>query len=187
MMKEVIAKRYAKALFEAIPQELLQRELNPTLEILEGMRQIFKTNENFRHLMLSPRFNREKKTEVLQSLLESVSSGQFSTTLVKFFDYLVRKNRFQYMPEISRAFSSLVNDYMEIITVPVRTAKEPSVEEKEQIQRGVESVTGRKVAVEWSVDPLLIGGMVAQVGEAVIDGSIKGKLETFRRILLPHA
>ena len=181
MVKEVVARRYAKALFEVISADPSQGNLNQTLNILEEVCRILKEHEDFRHLMLNPRFDRATKLRVLRTLLESASGGQASAPAFKFFDHLVRKNRLQCLAEISRAFSVLVDQFQGVITVPVWSAREPSDEEKEGVSRRIQSVTGRTVKVLWSVNPSLIGGLMVRVGEAVVDGSFRGQLQAFRR------
>lgn len=181
MIKEVVARRYARALFEVINADLSQRDLNQTLLVLEEVCRILKEHTDFRHLMLNPRFDRATKLRVLRTLLDSASGGEASGPVLKFFEHLVRKNRLQCLPEISRAFSVLVDHFQGVIKVPVWSAREPSDEEKEEVRRRIQSVTGRTVKVLWSVNPSLIGGMMVRVGEAVVDGSFRGQLQAFRR------
>ena len=134
--------------------------------------------------MLSPRFDRVTKVIVLRKLLETASGGQPSGPLVKFFEHLVRKNRFQNLAEISRAFSALVDQFQGVVRVPVWTAREFTEEEQEPVRQGIQSITGRMVNLKWTVNPSLIGGLRVQVGEAVVDGSIRGQLQAFRRRLV---
>ncbi len=213
-MKQIVAKRYAKALFQVIqpgpsdvgaradkaktgppmpphptlalaePEARLWEELDRTLKSLRQVSKIFNEHDDFRHIMLNPGFDRETKIRVLKALLEKI---QTSGWVVKFLDYLVRKNRFSYLEEISRAFSALMDKFLGMMTVPISTAKELSREEQEALRRGIESVTGRKVQVQWSVNPSLIGGMVVRMGEAVADGSILGQLQAVRRTLISAA
>ena len=103
---------------------------------------------------------------------------------MRFLEYLVRKNRFRYLAQITQAFGVLVGEFQGMITVPISTVKELSQQEQETVRQGIESVTGRKVQVQWSFNPSLIGGMVVQVGEAVVDGSIFGQLQAIRRKLM---
>ena len=180
-MKQIVAKRYAKALFQVMRPDQSREELDRTLKSLRQGSQIFKEHDDFRHIMLNSGFDRETKIRVLKALLEKI---QTSGWVVKFLDYLVRKNRFSYLEEISRAFSALMDEFLGMMTVPISTAKELSHEEQEALRRGIESVTGRKVQVQWSVNPSLIGGMVVRMGEAVADGSILGQLQAVRRKLV---
>ncbi len=195
-MKQIVAKRYAKALFQIIlpgslpprpthalaePEARLQEELERTLKTLLQAGQAFKEHDDFRHVMLNPGFDRESKIRVLKAFLEKI---QASGPVVKFLEYLIRKNRFRYLEEMSRAFSALIDEFLGIITVPISTAREPSREEQEALRQRLESATGRKVQVQWSVNPSLIGGMVIRVGEAVVDGSILGQLQAVRKRLV---
>jgi F-type H+-transporting ATPase subunit delta len=204
-MKQIVAKRYAKALFQIIqpgpssvkaplpprstpalaePEARLQEELERSLKILRQVGQAFKEHDDFRHIMLNPAFDREVKIRALKALLEKI---QASGPVIKFLEYLIRKNRFGYLGEISRAFSVLMGEFLGIITVPINTARELSQEEEESLRQHLESATGRKVQMQWSVNPSLIGGMVIRVGETVVDGSILGQLQAIRRMLISTA
>ncbi len=204
-MKQIVAKRYAKALFQTVqpgpldvgaplpphptlalaePEARLQEELDRTLKILRQVGQAFKEHDDFRHIMLNPGFDQEIKIRVLKAFLEKI---QASGPVVKFLEYLIRRNRFGYLEEISRSFSALMDEFLRIIRVPISTARELSREEQETLRQHLESATGRKVQMQWSVNPSLIGGMVIRMGEAVVDGSILGQLQAIRRSLIRTA
>lgn len=178
MVKKAVAKRYAKALFEMRRAE--PSELGPSLEGLKKIAEQFKTHAAFRHLLLSPRFDRETKIRVFQAILRRAGAGP---QVADFLVHLVRRNRFQLIGEISQAFEGLVDDFNRVVTVPVRTAREPSAEDRQGLQQRIESVLGRKVRVRWAVDDALIGGIVLRIGDAVVDGSIRGQLEALRKRL----
>lgn len=183
-MKDVVAKRYAKALFHVIGRDPSGKDLERFGKILEDLAATFRTHTHFRHLMLNPRFDRETRLKVLESILGSLAGEQVRGPLARFVELLVRKNRFQYITEISKAFAALVDESRGVITVPIYTAKELYQQAQDEVRRGIESLTGRKVQVRWSVDPSLIGGMVIQVGETVVDGSVRGRLEAIRKKLV---
>lgn len=207
-MKQIVAKRYAKALFQTVqpgpsgmgaphptpalarrgglaePAARMQEELDRTFSVLRQVGQAFKEHDDFRHIMLNPGFDREIKIRTLKAVLEKI---QARGPVVKFLEYLIRKNRFRYLEEISRAFSTLMDEFLGIITVPINTARELSREEQEALGRRLESATGQKVRMQWSVNPSLIGGIVIRVGEAVVDGSILGQLQAIRRALISPA
>jgi F-type H+-transporting ATPase subunit delta len=194
VVKEIVARRYAKALFQAIqpgPSDAGARAevgaihelslLSLTLKVLVAVTQAFKEQDYFRHAMLNPGFDREAKVQALKVLLERM---QASGPVVRFVEYLVRKNRFRYLGQITQAFAALVDEFQGIIKVPISIAKELSLEEQETVRRGLESIIGRKVQVQWSVNPSLIGGMMIRVGEAVVDGTVLGQLQAIRRKLV---
>ncbi len=184
MIKDIVAKRYAKALFHVIGKDPSGKDLERSGKILEDLAAAFRTHTHFRHLMLNPRFDRETRLKVLESILGSIAGGQVRGPLARFVELLVKKNRFQYMTEISKAFAALVNESRGVITVPIYTAKELSQQDRDEVRRSIEALTGRKVQVRWSMDPSLIGGMVVQVGETVVDGSVRGRLEAIRKKLV---
>jgi F-type H+-transporting ATPase subunit delta len=134
--------------------------------------------------MLNPAFDQEVKISVLKAFLEKI---QANGPAVKFLEYLVRKNRCGYLEEISRSFSIMMDEFLKIIRIPISTARELSREEQETLRQHLEAATGRKVEMQWSVNPSLIGGMVVRIGEAVVDGSILGQLQAIRRSLIKTA
>jgi F-type H+-transporting ATPase subunit delta len=184
VVKEIVTRRYAKALFQVIQSDQSAEELDPTLKILEAVSRAFKEQDYFRHAMLNPGFDREAKVQALKALLEKM---QVSGPVVRFLEYLVRKNRFRYLGQITQAFAALVAEFQGIITVSISTARELSREEQETVTRDIESITGRKVQVQWSVNPSLIGGMMIRVGEAVVNGSVQGQLVALRKSLISQA
>ena len=213
MIKQIVAKRYAKAIFQIVqsgpsreahgneakagppmsprpmlapakPEARLEKELDRTLKILRQASQAFKEHVSFRHIMLNPAFDQEVKISVLKAFLEKI---QANGPAVKFLEYLVRKNRCGYLEEISRSFSIMMDEFLKIIRIPISTARELSREEQETLRQHLEAATGRKVEMQWSVNPSLIGGMVVRIGEAVVDGSILGQLQAIRRSLIKTA
>jgi F-type H+-transporting ATPase subunit delta len=181
MVKEVVAKRYAKALFQVFSSNQLEENLERTLLVLQAVAQAFKEHDTFKNVMLHPGIDHEIKIRALKVILEKMQAGG---PVVRFLEYLVKKNRFRYLAQITQAFCLLVSEFQGMITVPINTAKELSEQEQETVRRGIESVTGRKVQVQWSLNPSLIGGMVVHVGEAVVDGSIFGQLQAIRRKMM---
>ncbi len=177
-MKEIIAKRYAKALFAVIRDEEGAEGLDGTLDAMKALSAAFEQQPHFRHLILNPRFDREEKIGVTKTVLADL---QIRGQLMRFCEYLIRKNRFQHLPGISRAYSVLVEQFHGVMTIPVTAAAQPSPQDEEAVRRKLESVTGKKVRLQWKIDPALIGGLIVQVGEARVDGSIRGQLETFKR------
>ena len=181
MIKKAVSKRYARAIFDLVQPEAAGGDLEPTLKSLEEVAETFRTHGPFRHLMLSPRFDRESKIRVFRGILERMQVGAL---VERFLIHLVKRNRFQLIEEMAQAFATLVADFRRVITVPVRTAREPSTQDREALKQRLESMTRRTVQVDWAVDSSLIGGMIIRIGETVVDGSIQGQLEAMRKKLV---
>ncbi len=181
MIKKAVARRYARALFEIVRDEPSDQGLEQSLGILKETAETFKTQVSFRHLMLSPQFNRESKVRVFQSLLKQSQAG---ATVTKFLILLVKRNRFRLIEEVVEAFSALVAEFRQVLTVPVLTAKSPTEADQSSMKQRIEALLNRTVELQWTVDASLLGGAVVRIGETVVDGSVRGQLAAMRKKLV---
>jgi F-type H+-transporting ATPase subunit delta len=93
-----------------------------------------------------------------------------------FLNLLVRKKRAEILPEIAVAYKTMVDEAKNISHGNVISAIELTDKLKQNVQKILEKLTGKKVELTTSVDPTIIGGIIAQVGDLVLDGSIKTQL-----------
>ncbi len=93
-----------------------------------------------------------------------------------FLTLLVQKKRIVILPEIAEEFQVMVDSEKNISHGHVISAIELSAELQENVQATLEKLTGKKVKLTSSVDPSIIGGIIAKVGDLVLDGSIKTQL-----------
>ena len=88
------------------------------------------------------------------------------------------------MPEIAEAFRRLLNEHRGIAVAQVTTAVPIDERQKATIASRLGQRVGKTVTVETRVDPEILGGVIAQIGDNVIDGSVRGRLERLRRALI---
>jgi F-type H+-transporting ATPase subunit delta len=93
-----------------------------------------------------------------------------------FLNLLVRKKRAEILPEIAAAYQTMVDEAKNISHGNVISAIELSDTLKANVQTILEKLTGKKVELTTSVDSSIIGGIIAKVGDLVLDGSIKTQL-----------
>ncbi len=96
--------------------------------------------------------------------------------LTRFLDLLVEKKRADILPDIAHEMRVMVDHEQNISHGSVVSAIELDDGLKGKIQETLEKITGTKVILETSVDPSIIGGVIAKVGDLVLDGSIKTQL-----------
>ena len=97
-----------------------------------------------------------------------------------FLTLLVQKKRAAIIPEIAESFQVMVDEDKNISHGMVVSAIELTAELREKIQDTLEKLTGKKVELTASVDPSIIGGIVAKVGDVVLDGSIRTQLASLK-------
>ena len=114
----------------------------------------------------------------------ATASAALSDVTFGFLSVVAEKNREDSILPILREFSALYHTKKGIGTARVQTAKELSPEKKEAVYQKLLRSTGLKtLEVEYEVDPTLIGGMVIFVGDRMIDGSVKTKLNRMEKEL----
>jgi F-type H+-transporting ATPase subunit delta len=102
------------------------------------------------------------------------------TPIRNFLGLLIDRNRLDLLEEIVSTYEALLDEKLGIVKARVTTALELDANQREQIAARLHTLTGKKVRMETVVDPSLIGGLVAQVGSTIYDGSIRQQLQTFK-------
>jgi len=166
----ILAKRYAKALF-AVGQEEGQSQAYS--EALKGLGEFLESSPEAMGALtnlISPMELREKVMEQL------ISAVQADKNLSNFLNLLVEKKRAGILPEIATEFQGLVDADQNVSRGKIVSATEITEELRAKVQATLENITGKKVILTSEVDPSIIGGIVAKVGDLVMDGSIKTQL-----------
>ena len=170
---EQIAEVYARALFEAAKEhEVLDRvheELGEFAEALDNDRslQVF---------LFSPYFSSEEKREGVRKI---VSDADERT--VNFLELLAERHRMPALFRIKREFDALWADENKLLPVTVTSAVELDEGLVEEIGKRIQEQTGRKVELSTNVDPDVLGGLMVRVGNKVLDGTVRNRLERLRK------
>ena len=110
--------------------------------------------------------------------------GRVSDEIVGFIRIIVDKGRAFYMDSIFSYFIGRVKEYKKIGIATVTSASELSDAQKEQIVAKLLDTTDYKqFEINYIVDSSLMGGITIRIGDRVVDGSIKNKLEDMRKKL----
>ncbi len=171
-----VAKRYAQSIFDlAIERRIVDRIYSDML-VLE---QTCNENRNLVILLKNPIVRYDYKLRVLTR----VFGKHVDILTMNFFHLICRKNRASILPEVSNVFVMLYHDHKGIVKAGVTTAVKISASIRKEFEEIVTKITGKKVAMETSVDESLIGGYILKVGDMQIDDSVKSKLNNLRREL----
>ena len=168
----VAARRYADAAFEvALAGNALDRwqaDLTTAADIL-GRREVEPVVDN-------PAVPLAQRLAVTSGLLETRIDAQ-SLRLVRL---LVERGRVAVLPRVAEEFTRQLNQHRGIVTATVTSAVALTDGESAQIRSRVEAMAGSKVELKTQVDPALIGGLTIQVGDRLLDASVRGRLERLR-------
>ncbi len=165
-----LSKRYARALFQIGVDkntfEAFGRELAALAAVYSGSLELRQTLEN-------PVFKGSEKRAIIDRLLPQVAP---SPELRSFALLLLDRNRIAALPSIARTYAQLVDEKLGRVRAVVASATPLDGATLSGIQRALERRTGKRVTIETSVEPDLIGGVVARVGDLVLDGSLRTRL-----------
>lgn len=177
-MPLVVANRYAQALADVVATTQGYRK---TLRELEDFLALYRESADLREVCESPAVPPAEKLKVLEAILLRLES---STTTLNFIRVLASHYRLPLLEEIVPAFRKIVYDRMEVAQVKISSATGLSEAQRELLRRRFGELTRKQVELDFQLDPTLLGGIVAQIGSTVYDGSIKGALERLHEQLL---
>ncbi|MEI7527950.1 MAG: ATP synthase F1 subunit delta [Elusimicrobiota bacterium] len=177
---KIIAKRYARAYMD-----LDRRVHGPALEAaaqekLEGLRKVFVAAGPHRKVLTHPAVNSEVKLEVLSKIL----GAGFTGPAAAFTAMLVRQNRFGLFELIMQDCLRLSHDFSGMVLAEVYSRFPLSDGEVKRIEKMLVCMTGKKISLRQVLSERVIGGFEIKVGDALIDATVRGRLEAMRAGLL---
>ena len=171
---------YAGALFEAARE---RGELEEVLSDLGEFVAALHESEELRLFYYGGQVPERQKRRAIDGLTEGMKA---STT--NFLKVLVDNGREEILEETLGRYEQLVKEHLGRLEVGVTTAVELSQEQLDRLkERLEETLEGKEVVLETSVDPDLIGGVVFRFGGRMMDGSIRGRLESLREEMLERS
>ncbi|MDQ0089844.1 F-type H+-transporting ATPase subunit delta [Paenibacillus anaericanus] len=176
--ESVVAKRYAKAMYEIAAQE------ERTLEVEQELRALvlaMSEDVAVQQFIVSPNISETAKWEVLGGVLE----GKLSVPVVSLAKLLVERGRTDVLPELLNSYIKVAGDALGLANATVYSTYALSDEEKRSIEVEFGTLVNKKIRVLNVVDSDLLGGMKVRIGDTLYDGSLSGKLKrlekSFRR------
>jgi len=168
-----IAQVYARSLFE-VAQE--QGKLDVVREELGQITEALEENAELRLFFYSPYFSTDEKRDGLR---RTVTDADPMTMNV--LDILVENHRLPVLPRMRREYERRWREANNLLPVTVTSAVELDDSVVERIGDEIGRQTGRKVELTREVDPSIVGGFVVRVGNAILDASIKNRLDNLRK------
>ena len=170
-----LARPYAKAVFDAAKEQDAVDSWGQALA-LAGL---IAANKAVKNILANPGLSERRKAEPFFDTAEE----RFPEALRNFLLILSETKRLALLPEISILFAFYRAELERTVNIKVSTAYEMTSDEQQQLARALSSKLERKVALETTVDRSLIGGVVVNSGDLVIDASVRGKLAKMAKAL----
>ncbi len=177
--RDTAARRYAEAAFEVALRDdtvvTWRAELDAAGEIA--------SDERLGRMLGNPAIPLETRTAMADATFGKVV-GRPALNLI---GLMLRRGRIDQLPRVAAEFRRLDNA-RQGITLATATSAAPLTQDEVQALTGrMEQLTGGRVELDVQVDPSLLGGLVVRVGDRMIDGSVRGRLERLRNQLVSGA
>lgn len=170
---EEIAAVYARSLFEVARDE---GNLDQVREQLGQVADALDDEQELQVFFFSPYFSSQEKAEGLERMIDGADP-----MVMNFLRLLMEKHRMPAIFRVRRALDALWEEENKLLPVQITSAIELDEKVAEQIGDRIAEQTGRKVDLSTSVDPDVLGGLVVQVGNTVLDASVRHRLEQLRK------
>jgi F-type H+-transporting ATPase subunit delta len=172
-----ISIRYAKALL-ALGVE--QGAVESFSEQLDWILSAFRAEDFLRLILESPTFPIDKKQALFADLATAL---ELSESMKQFVALLLDKGRIAHLKDIATSYRALADNEMGVVRATITAAAKPLKKQIDAIQQALEKVTGKTVALSVDADPVLLGGLKAEMAGKVFDGSIRAQLQRMAETL----
>ena len=168
-MVSALGVRYAQALFDMAKKK---NQLDEQLGELIKVQLIFREHGPLTRALQSPTVPSAAKKSILQRVL----AGRVGERTLHFFYVLVDKNREAYVDSIVESYKELLRTSRNEVKVVVQSADKLDDSLVKQVEKSMQSYTGKKVELEFEVVPEMLGGLIFRIGDRIIDGSVRNQL-----------
>jgi len=174
MLAGSLARRYAKAVMDLAAAKGLVDKVGLDLR---GLAAAYKASPELAQALANSSFARGKRKAILDAVLMRLGAHELvKTTLALLLD----KEQLALVPDLSREIDAMIEARAGKVAAEVVSAVELNPAQVTQITAALERLSGKKIVLSRKVDPSLLGGVVARVGDVVYDGSSRAQLRTLR-------
>lgn len=173
MIPGAVARRYAQAVFEiATEQQTVDRWLQDVRLIADYL-----GNKRLSFVLGEPNIPFARKRLVVQDLLgDKVQPDALGLALL-----LVERGLTEIVPRLRDEYMRRYNDYYHQAVAQVTTAMPLDEELRRRVTDDLQRITGKRILLQERVDPSILGGAVARVGDTLLDGSVRRRLQLLRQ------
>lgn len=165
------SRRYAEAAFEVARADGTLDQWEEQLQVLGALL----ADPVLERALTSPVVPKAQKETMLLSAFADMDAR-----VRNFLVLLVRQDRLGLLTDIVTTFRAMLSEHRGIEVVEVTTAQPLDPDERDLVTERLASYLSRRVELETRVDPEIIGGVIARIGDRVLDGSVRGRLDRLR-------
>jgi F-type H+-transporting ATPase subunit delta len=180
MSESAVADRYARAIFEIGVET---GELDRLVTQIGSFADAYAKSPDLRAILDNPLVREEQREAVLVELVSRLGLGEIAKSSVRL---LARRKKLRALPWVARRLGVLSDERAGVVRARVTSARALPEPFYAALVKKLEKATGKQIVLEKLHDPALIAGVVTQIGDNTIDGSLRGRLNDLERHIL-HA
>ena len=174
MAGAAVARRYARALFDLAKEA---DQVAVTREELAKVQEVLSVSPELRNALYRPTYPLSELCAAMRSVTTRLALNK---TTQDFCSVLIESGRMRYFPEICAEFTQLVDQAQGRVAGEIITASSIDDSQVERLRQVLSERTGLDVQLSVQVEPSLLGGVIAKVGDLVFDGSLRAQLNQLR-------
>ena len=178
MAKVASAKRHAQALFQIASEHNNIEGWQSDLEIIESVI----SDPELASVLENPKFHLNDKIEIINKSLP-----QLSQIVRNFVGFLVAKQRLAILGQIVIEYKRMADAHRGLEHAVVTTAIPLEKADEQKLASHLAEVAGKQIVLSTNVDPIILGGFVARIGDKLIDGSTRSRLDSLKGKLVKAA
>lgn len=172
----VVAKRYAKALFQAVQDQGLVAEAETQLKLIVD---VFEENADVRAFLVAPNITLETKKQALHAAF----GDKVSQPVLNMVNLLIERGREGHLSAVLDAYLQVAGEALGRIDAQVMSPTPLGEDEQAKLAAKFSELLGKQVRITNIVNRELLGGLTVRIGDTLYDGSLKGKLERLEKTL----
>lgn len=174
----LIAQRYARALAESakdgkLTYEKISADIKTVLQVL-------KTSVDLQNFLINPIISAGDKKEIVAKIFD----GSIDNLVLNFIKILIDKDRFSQFETIADVYDKILDKIHNISRIKIVSAVTLNEDTRKRLKDKLEKKLNKTVTFDWVIDPEIIAGLVIQMGDNIIDTSLKYKLEDLSKSIM---
>jgi F-type H+-transporting ATPase subunit delta len=137
----------------------------------------FAESSELRNFLATPSVGKEDKHRVIEKITSRLGAGKI---IRNFLFVIADHQRFHMLPEIITAFEQVIRQRQGIAEAEISSAVELNATQKADLAKTLGRLTGKKIEPKYFLNPSLLGGAIARVGDTIYDGSLRTRLTEMR-------
>lgn len=169
-MAELVSRTYSQAMFDVAFEDNRLNEVKQEFDFVAG---VLKDYPDYFSILKSPKVSLDEKKAIIVETFQS----QISEPLLNFLKIIVDKKRVSEILEIKESFDQRIVEHDNVAYATVESVVPLDDAQLESIKLKLKQITGKNVEIDTHINKELLGGVVVKIGDRIIDGSVRYKLE----------